>query len=79
MNAEAVKKLKSKEKQLKIAEWLLLIAVILMTAAHIYLYLSTGGLSFEQLFPLLFVFLYLSTRKLRLRVTAEIEKHINAG
>lgn len=75
MNAETFKKLKSKEKQLKIAEWLLLIAVVLMTAAHTFLYLSTGELSFEQLFPLLFIFLYLSTRKLRLRVTAKIEKH----
>jgi len=46
MNEDHIKKLKSKEKQLKIAEWLLLLAVVLMTAAHTYLYLSSGKLSF---------------------------------
>lgn len=75
MNLDIVKKLKSKEKQLKIAEWLLLASVVIMTAAHTYLYLATGELSFQQLLPLLFVVLYFFTRKQRLRVSQELKKH----
>ena len=78
MNEDHIKKLKSKEKQLKIAEWLLLLAVVLMTAAHTYLYLSSGKLSYEQLFPLLFVFLYFNTRKLRQKVSKELKKEESA-